>query len=188
HPQTEEYCGNVCTVGPRSVYDEAKRYAEAITTAYRTARGVDTGIVRIFNTYGPRMHPDDGRVVSSFVDCALRGEPLTIFGDGRQTRSLCYVDDLVDGLAAMLDSLDAGPINLGNPQELTVLEIAEQVLAATESASPLSWGPLPPDDPTRRRPDVTRAWTRLGWRPTVSVDEGIARTVAWHRARLGAAS
>ena len=184
HPQPEHYWGNVNPAGPRSVYDEAKRYAEALTTGYRTSCGVDTGIVRIFNTYGPRMRPDDGRVVSSFIDQALRCAPLTVFGDGSQTRSLCYVDDLVRGIAAMLDSSEPGPINLGNPVELTVHEIAELVRDLVGSASRIEFHPLPQDDPTRRRPDITMAGGLLGWAPRVSIREGIARTIAWQQHAL----
>lgn len=184
HPQPEEYWGNVNPVGPRSVYDEAKRYAEALTMAYRTSCGVDTGIVRIFNTYGPRMRPDDGRVVSSFICQALNSQPLTVFGDGTQTRSLCYVDDLVCGILAMLDSDEPGPINLGNPVELSVLEIAALVLDLVGSPSRIELTPLPQDDPTRRRPDITKARDRLGWSPQVSVREGIARTIEWHAKEL----
>jgi dTDP-glucose 4,6-dehydratase len=184
HPQPEEYWGNVNPTGPRSVYDEAKRYAEALTTAYRASCGADTGILRIFNTYGPRMHSDDGRVVSSFIDQALNSKPLTLFGDGTQTRSLCYADDLVQGILAMLEADDPGPINLGNPVELTVLQIAELVIELTGSLSPLELHPLPQDDPTRRRPDITRARDRLGWHPQVSVREGIARTIDWHAKQL----
>ena len=180
HPQSEDYWGNVNPVGPRSVYDEAKRYAEALTTAYRTSCGADTGIVRIFNTYGPRMRPDDGRVVSSFIDQALRCEPLTVFGDGSQTRSLCYVDDLVRGIAAMLDSREPGPINLGNPVELTIRQIAELVRELVGSPSKIELHLLPQDDPTRRKPDITRARERLGWSPQVPVREGLARTIEWH--------
>ena len=186
HPQPEEYWGNVNPVGPRSVYDEAKRYAEALTMAYRTSGGVDTGIMRIFNTYGPRMRPDDGRVVSTFIHQALNSEPLTVFGDGTQTRSLCYVDDLVHGILAMLDSDEPGPINLGNPAELSVLEIASLVLALVGSRSQLELNPLPQDDPTRRRPDITKARDRLGWSPQVSVREGIARTIEWYAKELRA--
>jgi dTDP-glucose 4,6-dehydratase len=184
HPQTEDYWGNVNPAGPRSVYDEAKRYAEALTTAYRTARGADTGIVRIFNTYGPRMRPDDGRVVSSFIDQALRSAPLTVFGDGSQTRSLCYVDDLVRGLAAMLDCEEPGPINLGNPVELTVRQIAELVLELVDSPSQIEMHPLPEDDPTRRRPDITKADDLLGWSPLVELREGLARTIEWNMKAL----
>jgi dTDP-glucose 4,6-dehydratase len=186
HPQTEEYWGNVNPAGPRSVYDEAKRYAEALTTAYRTALGANTGIVRIFNTFGPRMRPDDGRVVSSFIDQALHSAPLTVFGDGSQTRSLCYVDDLIRGLAAMLDSAEPGPINLGNPIELTVREIAEIVRDLTGSSSVIEQQPLPQDDPTRRRPDITKARELLHWSPRVSVRDGISRTVEWHARNLNA--
>jgi dTDP-glucose 4,6-dehydratase len=180
HPQTEEYWGNVNPAGPRSVYDEAKRYAEALTTAYRTACGVDTGIVRIFNTFGPRMRSDDGRVVSSFIDQALRCAPLTVFGDGSQTRSLCYVDDLVRGLLAMLDSREPGPVNLGNPVELTIRQIATLVRDLVGSPSKIEFHPLPQDDPTRRKPDITKARERLGWSPRVRVRDGITRTIEWH--------
>jgi dTDP-glucose 4,6-dehydratase len=186
HPQPEEYWGHVNPVGPRSVYDEAKRYAEALTMAYRTSRGVDTGIIRIFNTYGPRMRADDGRVISTFIHQALNSKPLTVFGDGTQTRSLCYVDDLVRGIVAMLDSDDPGPINLGNPAELSVLEIAALVLDLVGSPSEIELNPLPQDDPTRRRPDITRARDRLGWSPHVSVLEGIARTIEWYAKELRA--
>lgn len=184
HPQSEEYWGNVNPVGPRSVYDEAKRYAEALTNAYRRSCGADTGIVRIFNTYGPRMRADDGRVVTNFIAQALRGAPLTVFGDGSQTRSLCYVDDLVRGLVAMLDSAEPGPINLGNPAELTVAEIAELIRELTSSTSEVEMHPLPQDDPSRRRPDITRAGELLGWAPQVSLCEGLARTIQWHTAAL----
>ncbi len=184
HPQQEKYWGNVNPVGPRSVYDEAKRYAESLTTAFRGHLGLDTGIVRIFNTFGPGMHPDDGRVVSTFIHAALHGKPLTVFGDGTQTRSLCYVDDLVRGLIAMLDADEPGPVNLGNPTELTVRRIAELVREACAADVPIVYHPLPQDDPTRRRPDITLARTRLGWSPEVPVAEGIARTVAWQRGEL----
>ncbi len=180
HPQSEDYWGNVNPTGPRSVYDEAKRYAEALTTAYRSSFGVDTGIVRIFNTYGPRMRRDDGRVVSSFIDQALRCAPLTLFGDGSQTRSLCYVDDLVRGIAAMLDSREPGPINLGNPVELSIRQIAELVRELVGSSSKIELHPLPQDDPTRRKPDITKARDRLDWSPQVEVRDGIARTIEWH--------
>ncbi|WP_339127916.1 UDP-glucuronic acid decarboxylase family protein [Streptomyces sp. f51] len=179
HPQDEGYWGNVNPIGPRSVYDEAKRFAEAISMAYRRSRGVDVGIVRIFNTYGPRMRPYDGRVISSFIRQALRGEPLTIFGDGTQTRSFCYVDDLVQGLVAMLDSAEPGPINLGNPEEHTVLELAELVTGITGSDAGLRRLPLPVDDPLRRRPVVTRARETLGWQPRVPLEEGLRNTVDW---------
>ena len=184
HPQPETYWGNVNPVGPRSVYDEAKRYAEALTTAYRTSYGADTGILRFFNTYGPRMSPADGRVVSNFINQALNSKPLTVYGDGTQTRSLCYVDDLVHGILAMLESDEPGPINLGNPVELSVLAIAELVLELVGSPSRIELHPLPQDDPTRRRPDITRARDRLGWNPQVSVREGIARTIEWRAKEL----
>jgi nucleoside-diphosphate-sugar epimerase len=179
HPQREGYWGNVNPVGPRSVYDEAKRYAEAVTMAYRHHEGVNTGIVRIFNTYGPRMRPEDGRVVSSFITQALNGQALTIYGDGTQTRSFCYVDDLVRGIVGMIDSDETGPINLGNPEERTVTELAELVLDLTGSDSVVEYHPLPTDDPTRRKPDITVASERLGWRPEVSTAEGLIRTAAW---------
>jgi nucleoside-diphosphate-sugar epimerase len=183
HPQHEGYSGNVDPTGPRSVYDEAKRFAEALTTAYGRSCGVDVGIVRIFNTFGPRMRPHDGRVVSSFVTQALRGEPLTIHGDGSQTRSFCYVDDLVRGLVAMLDCAEAGPVNLGNPEERTVADLAELVLAMTGAPGPLVHLPLPVDDPVRRRPVIDRARERLGWAPEVSTEEGLRRTIAWFAAQ-----
>ena len=184
HPQPETYWGNVNPVGPRSVYDEAKRFSEALTTAYRTSCGANTGILRIFNTYGPRMRPEDGRVVSNFIDQALNNKPLTVYGDGTQTRSLCYVDDLVHGIFAMLESDEPGPINLGNPVELSVLAIAELVLELVGSPSRIELHPLPQDDPTRRQPDITAARDRLGWNPQVSVREGIARTIEWHAKQL----
>jgi dTDP-glucose 4,6-dehydratase len=184
HPQTEEYWGNVNPVGPRSVYDEAKRYAEALTTAYRTSLGTNTGIVRIFNTYGPRMRPDDGRVVSTFINQALRSAPLTVFGDGTQTRSLCYVDDMVRGIVAMFDSDEAGPINLGDPNEMTVRQIADLVRELVGSPSDVELHPLPQDDPTRRRPDIGKAGRLLGWSPEVSVRIGMAHTIEWHAGNL----
>ncbi|MDT3396016.1 GDP-mannose 4,6-dehydratase [Streptomyces sp. B1866] len=183
HPQHEDYWGNVNPVGPRSIYDEAKRYAEAATAAYRRHLGTDTGVVRIFNTYGPRMRPHDGRVVTSFIAQALNGDPLTVYGDGSQTRSFCYVDDLVRGIVAMLDSAEPGPVNLGNPQERTVLELAALVLRLTGADSPVEFHPLPVDDPTRRRPVITRAQQVLGWSPLVSTEEGLARTVRYFRDR-----
>jgi nucleoside-diphosphate-sugar epimerase len=183
HPQPEEYWGNVNPIGPRSVYDEAKRFAEALTTAYGSARGVNVGIIRIFNTYGPRMSPSDGRVVTNFIAQALKGEPLTVFGDGSQTRSFCYVDDLVRGIVAMIDSDDPGPINLGNPEEFEISGFAKLVLEITGSSSSIDYRPLPVDDPTRRRPVITKAKERLGWRPEVSVAEGVSRMVAWMRPR-----
>ncbi|RBY78137.1 SDR family NAD-dependent epimerase/dehydratase [Geodermatophilus sp. TF02-6] len=183
HPQVEDYWGNVNPVGPRSVYDEAKRYAEAVTMAYARQVGVDVGIVRIFNTYGPGMRAEDGRVVTSFITQALNGDPLTIYGDGSQTRSFCYVDDLVRGLVAMLETSVTGPVNLGNPVERTVLELARIVCDVTGSRSPIEFHPLPEDDPTRRRPDISRAERLLGWRPEVSDSEGLRRTVEWFRSQ-----
>jgi dTDP-glucose 4,6-dehydratase len=179
HPQAESYWGNVNPNGPRSVYDEAKRFAEAMTMAYHRHHGVDVRIVRIFNTYGPRMRPDDGRVVSNFIVQALAGDPITIHGDGKQTRSFCYVDDEVRGLLALLDSDHVGPVNIGNPNEFTVLELAEKVLALTGSASELRFDPRPVDDPAQRRPDLTLARSLLGWEPEVTLDEGLARTAEW---------
>ncbi|GHF30927.1 SDR family oxidoreductase [Streptomyces griseoluteus] len=183
HPQEEAYWGNVNSIGPRSVYDEAKRYAEAVSAAYRRTHHLDVGIARIFNTYGPRMRPHDGRVVSSFITQALTGEPLTIYGDGKQTRSFCFVDDLIRGLLALLDSCAMGPFNLGNPVEHTVSELAEIVLAMTGSTSEVKYLPLPVDDPTRRRPVITRAREVLGWEPEIDITEGLRRTVAYFRAR-----
>ncbi|WP_128379374.1 UDP-glucuronic acid decarboxylase family protein [Streptomyces cavernae] len=179
HPQHEGYWGHVNPIGPRSAYDEAKRFAEAISMAYCRSEGADVGIVRIFNTYGPRMRADDGRVVSSFISQALRGEALTIFGDGSQTRSFCYVDDLVRGLAAMIDSTEPGPFNLGNPQERTVRDLAELVLLITASDSELSFVERPVDDPGRRRPVITRARDVLGWQPQVPLEEGLQHTIDW---------
>lgn len=183
HPQTETYWGNVNSVGPRSVYDEAKRYAEAVTMAYHRSLGVDVGIVRIFNTYGPFMRAQDGRVVSSFIAQALNGRPLTIYGDGSQTRSFCYVDDLIRGLVSMLDSDVTGPVNLGNPVELTMVDLARLVLTTTGSTSRLEYFPLPEDDPTRRRPDITVAVEQLGWSPEVPVDVGVRRTIDYFRSQ-----
>lgn len=179
HPQTESYWGNVNPVGPRSVYDESKRFAEAISAAYARTLGVDVGIVRIFNTYGPRMRANDGRVVSTFVSQALNGDPITIYGDGSQTRSFCFVDDLVRGLIAMLDSHEGGPINLGNPSERTMLELAEQVIGLLGSTSSIEYHPLPTDDPTRRRPDISRAVDLLGWEPSVDLEDGLKQTIDW---------
>jgi dTDP-glucose 4,6-dehydratase len=186
HPQPETYWGHVNPVGPRGVYDEAKRYAEAMTTAYRTARGVDTAIVRIFNTFGPRMRPDDGRAIPTFIRQALAGEPVTVTGDGQQTRSVCYVDDLVRGILALAMSGHPGPVNVGNPHELTVARIAEDVVKACGSSSPIRYIDRPVDDPQVRRPDATMAREVLGWEPEVSWEDGLARTVAWFRQALGA--
>jgi dTDP-glucose 4,6-dehydratase len=179
HPQPESYWGNVNPVGPRGVYDEAKRYAEALVTAYRTTHGVDTAIVRIFNTYGPRMRPHDGRAIPTFIRQALAGEPITVAGDGSQTRSVCYVDDLVRGILALADSGHSGPMNIGNPRELTVRRIAEDVVAATGSSSPIELIERPVDDPEVRKPDTSLAERELGWRPEVAWEEGLARTVDW---------
>ncbi len=181
HPQTEDYWGNVNPVGPRGVYDEAKRFSEAMTMAYHRYHDLDTRIVRIFNTYGPRMRPDDGRVVSNFIVQALNGEPLTIYGDGSQTRSFCFVDDEVRGLIALLDSDEHDPVNVGNPNEFTIAELAEIVLEVTGSSSTIERHPLPTDDPTQRKPDITRAREILGWEPQVQLREGVERTVEYFR-------
>jgi dTDP-glucose 4,6-dehydratase len=181
HPQPESYWGNVNPVGPRGVYDEAKRFAEAITMAYHRFHGLDTRIVRIFNTFGPRMRPHDGRVVSNFIIQALRNEPLTVYGDGSQTRSFCYVDDLVDGIVRLFERGAAEPTNLGNPGEFTVRQLADRVLALTGSASVVVHRPLPEDDPRVRQPDITRAREQLHWEPRVSLDEGLSRTIAFFR-------
>jgi dTDP-glucose 4,6-dehydratase len=183
HPQTEEYWGNVNPVGPRGVYDEAKRFSEAMTTAYRTAKGTDTGIVRIFNTYGPRMRPDDGRAIPAFIGQALDGRPLTVAGDGSQTRSICYVDDTVRGILALAFSSAAGPVNIGNPDELSMLRLAEWIVELTGSDSTIDFIDLPVDDPKVRRPDTTRAEELLGWRPEVPSEEGLRQTVAWFAAQ-----
>jgi dTDP-glucose 4,6-dehydratase len=185
HPQVETYWGNVNPIGERAVYDEAKRYAEALTMAYHRHHGVDVRIVRIFNTYGPRMQIDDGRVVTNFVAQALRGEPLTVYGDGTQTRSFCYVDDEVRGLLALLDGPVVGPVNVGNPDEFTMLELAELVLELTGSSATVEHRPLPSDDPKVRRPDITLAREQLGWEPQVALREGLERTIRWFADRLG---
>ncbi|HEX3566863.1 MAG TPA: UDP-glucuronic acid decarboxylase family protein [Acidimicrobiales bacterium] len=185
HPQTEDYWGNVNPVGPRGVYDEAKRFAEAMTMAYHRAHGVDIGIVRIFNTHGPRMRPSDGRVVSNLLVQALRQRPLTIYGDGSQTRSFCYVDDEVAGILALLESDLVGPVNIGNPEEFTIAALAEVVLEVTGSSSKVVYEPLPVDDPTQRRPDISQARERLGWEPKIDLREGLGSTAAWFRTRLG---
>ncbi|HEV7888774.1 MAG TPA: UDP-glucuronic acid decarboxylase family protein [Acidimicrobiales bacterium] len=181
HPQTESYWGHVNPVGPRGVYDEAKRFAEAMTMAYHRYHGVAVRIVRIFNTYGPRMRPDDGRVVSNLLVQALAGKPLTIYGDGSQTRSFCFVDDEVRGILALLDGDTVGPVNIGNPNEFTIRELAELVLDVTGSSSPVVEEPLPVDDPTQRRPDITLARTALGWSPQVELREGLEATAAYFR-------
>lgn len=188
HPQPESYWGNVNPVGPRGVYDEAKRFAEAITMAYHRYHGVDTRIVRIFNTYGPRMRPHDGRVVSNFIVQALQGEPITIYGDGSQTRSFCYVSDEVEGIYRLFMNGDSEPTNIGNPVEYTVRELAEMVLEVTGSASDIEYRALPVDDPKVRQPDISRARELLGWTPAVDVRDGIALTVAYFRAHFAAAT
>jgi nucleoside-diphosphate-sugar epimerase len=184
HPQVETYWGNVNPVGPRGVYDESKRFAEAMTMAYHRQHGVDVRIVRIFNTYGPFFRPDDGRVVSNFVMQALQGKPITLYGDGSQTRSFTYVDDQIRGFLALLDSDYVGPVNIGNPTEFTVAELADLVLELTSSSSTLIHEPLPVDDPTRRRPDITLARRVLGWEPQVELREGLARTIEWFRTKI----
>jgi dTDP-glucose 4,6-dehydratase len=185
HPQPESYWGNVNPVGPRGVYDEAKRFAEAMTMAYHRYHGVDTRIVRIFNTYGPRMRPRDGRVVSNFIVQALNGEPLTIYGDGSQTRSFCYVDDEVEGIYRLFMRGDSQPTNIGNPVEFTVRQLAELVIALTGTTSAIVQQPLPEDDPKVRQPDITRARTTLGWEPAVPLREGVDRTIAYFRGLMG---
>ena len=184
HPQSEGYWGHVNPVGPRGVYDEAKRYAEALTTAYRDSEGLDTAIVRIFNTYGPRMRPDDGRAIPTFIRQALAGEPLTVAGDGSQTRSVCFVDDTVDGILRMADSPHSGPVNIGSPDERSVLAIARQIISAAGSNSAVTFVGRPVDDPGLRRPDTDRAARLLDWQPRVGWSEGLAATVAWFRDRL----
>jgi dTDP-glucose 4,6-dehydratase len=181
HPQREEYWGNVNPIGPRSVYDESKRFAEAITMAYRRYHRMDVRIARIFNTYGPRMRLDDGRVVPTFVAQALRGEPLTVFGDGRQTRSFCFVDDNVEAIWRLLRSGYGEPVNVGNPEEMTILEFAEAVRRLVGSASRIEFRPLPEDDPRVRQPDITRAREVLGWEPRVGFEEGMRRSIGWFR-------
>ncbi len=188
HPQPERYRGNVDPVGPRSVYDEAKRFAEALTMAAHRARGVDVGIARIFNTYGPRLSSGDGRVVSNFCVQALTGQPLTVYGDGSQTRSLCFVSDLVSGLLALAGATGlTGPVNLGNPDERTVGELARLVVKLAGSSSPVEHRPLPTDDPRRRCPDITLARGSLGWQPAVTLEDGLELTLAWFRRHIGGA-
>jgi dTDP-glucose 4,6-dehydratase len=186
HPQKEDYWGNVNPVGPRSVYDEAKRYAEALVMAYHRMKGVNTHLVRIFNTYGPRLHPSDGRVISNLMMQALLGEPLTIYGDGKQTRSFCYVDDLIEGILRLSRSEEHMPVNLGNPDEFTILECAKEILAVTESRSELRFEPLPQDDPTRRCPDIGRAEKLLGWKPLVSLQEGLGKSLEFFQSKAQA--
>jgi dTDP-glucose 4,6-dehydratase len=185
HPQPETYWGNVNPIGPRSIYDEGKRYAEALTTAYHRAYGLPVRIVRIFNSYGPFMDPEDGRVVSNFIVQALKGEPLTVFGDGSQTRSFCYVDDLIEGIRRLMEVDYPYPVNLGNPEEYRVLELAQLVKELTGSSSPITFLPLPEDDPRQRRPDITLARELLSWEPEVPVREGLLRTIAYFREVLG---
>lgn len=186
HPQVEDYWGNVNPVGPRSCYDESKRYAEAATMAYHRVHGVRTNIARIFNTYGPRMQLSDGRVVPAFLDQALRGEPITVFGDGTQTRSFCYVSDMVEGLIRLSASEEREPVNLGNPDERTMLEFAEIIKRLTGSSSPIVYRPLPQDDPRRRRPDIARAKEVLGWEPSVPLEEGLRMTAEYFAALIPA--
>jgi dTDP-glucose 4,6-dehydratase len=181
HPQPETYWGHVNPVGPRGVYDEAKRYAEALTMAYRRTHGVDTAILRIFNTYGERMRPNDGRAIPTFIRQALKGEPITVAGDGSQTRSVCYVDDLVEGILRLLRSDLPGPVNIGNPYELTMLELAERIKELSKSESEIVFIPRPEDDPSVRQPDITLAKRELGWEPQVPLDEGLSRTIEWFR-------
>ncbi len=186
HPQAETYWGNVNPVGPRSCYDESKRFAEAITMAYHRTHGVRTNIARIFNTFGPRMQLHDGRVVPAFLDQALRGEPLTVFGDGSQTRSFCYASDLVDGLYRLMLSDERYPVNLGNPREMTILEFAELILKLTHSSSPIERRPLPEDDPRQRQPDISKAKRLLGWEPRVPLEEGLKYTAEYFRRKATA--
>ncbi|HEY0283169.1 MAG TPA: UDP-glucuronic acid decarboxylase family protein [Rhizomicrobium sp.] len=186
HPQTEEYWGNVNTIGPRACYDEGKRCAETLFFDYHRQHGLRIKVARIFNTYGPRMHPNDGRVVSNFIMQALRNEPITLYGDGRQTRSFCYVDDLVAGLIALMETRDevTGPVNLGNPHEFTMLELAEKTVTIIGSRSKLEFKPLPTDDPKQRKPDISRAKAVLGWAPKIELDEGLKKTVAYFEGLL----
>jgi dTDP-glucose 4,6-dehydratase len=186
HPQPETYWGNVNSIGPRSVYDEAKRFAEAVSMAYHRHHGLDVRILRIFNTYGPQMRPDDGRAVSNFLVQALQGQPLTVYGDGSQTRSFCYVADEVRGILALLDCDYVGPVNIGNPNEFTILELAEKALEVTGSSSTIEFRELPEDDPKQRKADITLAKKLLGWEPTIQLAEGLEHTAAWFRQCLGA--
>jgi len=181
HPQKEDYWGNVNPVGPRGVYDEAKRFAEAMTMAYHRFHGVETRIVRIFNTYGPRMRIKDGRVVPAFISQALRNEPMTVFGDGSQTRSFCFVTDLIEGIYRLLMSDEVNPTNIGNPNEMTVLQFAEEIKRLTGSKAPIEYRPLPEDDPKIRRPDITKARTLLNWEPVVPLEEGLTKTIDYFR-------
>jgi dTDP-glucose 4,6-dehydratase len=185
HPQREDYWGNVNPVGPRGVYDEAKRFSEAMVMAYHRVHGVETRIVRIFNTYGTRMRVEDGRAIPAFLGQALRNEEVTVFGDGSQTRSLCYVSDLVEGIVRLMESDEPNPVNIGNPYEMTIRQLAERIIALTGSKSRIALKALPVDDPKVRQPDITRARTILGWEPKVPLDEGLARTLAYFREKLG---
>ncbi|MEK6698656.1 MAG: UDP-glucuronic acid decarboxylase family protein [Nitrospirota bacterium] len=187
HPQKETYWGNVNPIGIRSCYDEGKRVAETFTMDYHRQNKVDVKIVRIFNTYGPRMLPDDGRVVSNFIVQALKGEDITVYGDGSQTRSFCYVDDLIDGMVRMMESENfIGPVNIGNPEEYTILDLARKIIAMTDSKSKIARKPLPSDDPTQRKPDITLAKQKLNWNPAVSVDEGLKKTIEYFKKELSA--
>ncbi len=185
HPQPEDYRGNVNAAGPRAVYDESKRFGEAMVAAFGRHRGLDTRVVRIFNTYGPRMRPADGRLIPNLISQALAGRPLTVYGDGLQTRSFCYVSDMVDGILALLYSGVVEPVNVGTPEEMTVLEMAQMIREAVDSGLEIAYEPLPVDDPRRRRPDITRATELLGWRPQVPLSEGLPKTVEWFRGKLG---
>ena len=184
HPQRESYWGNVNSIGPRSVYDEAKRFAEAMVMAYHRSRGVNSHLVRIFNTYGPRLHPSDGRVISNFMMQALRGQQLTVYGEGNQTRSFCYVDDLIEGILRLSRSTEHLPVNIGNPVEFTILECAQAVLEVTGSKSALRFEPLPQDDPTRRCPDITKARALLGWEPKIPLREGLRKSLDFFRGKV----
>ena len=185
HPQPETYWGNVNPIGPRGVYDEAKRFAEAITVAYHRFHGLDTKIVRIFNTYGPRMRIDDGRAIPTFISQALRGENVTIFGSGQQTRSFCYISDLVDGVIRLMLSNANDPVNIGNPNEMTIEKIARQIILATDSHSTIAYRPLPTDDPKVRQPDISRAKTLLGWEPKIPLDQGLSNTIDYFKRKIG---
>ncbi len=188
HPQPESYWGNVNPIGPRSVYDEAKRFSEATVMAYHRYFGMQTGMVRIFNTYGPRLQPNDGRVISNFMMQALRGEPLTVYGEGQQTRSFCYVSDLIRGIVALAQSGEPLPTNIGNPAEWTILECAQAVLDVTGARVPLLYGPMPEDDPKQRKPDITKARALLGWEPTVSLHEGLVLSLDYFRSKVAPTS
>ena len=188
HPQVETYWGRVNPIGPRSVYDESKRFSEAAVTAWHRYYGVDTHLVRIFNTYGPRLQANDGRVISNFMMQALRGQPLTIYGDGLQTRSFCYVSDLIDGILRLSNSSEHTPVNIGNPVEFTMLECAQEILSVTNSKSEIAFQPLPQDDPTRRRPDITKARTLLNWEPKISLRQGLEKSLAYFQSCIAAES